>query len=276
MKGDTKFGGKWSDTKLAALDGYLSAYGHVMKNQPFKTAYIDAFAGSGAQEGEDEEGKSYRHGSPLIALSAEPGFDHFIFIEKDQVKLDRLRNQVEEKGYGSKQIEYQCGDANEKLRALCNKDWKSHRAVAFLDPFALQIEWTTIQAIAKTQSIDMWLLFPSMAVNRMLIRKGEMEESWQRRLDQLFGANTWKDVFYDKEPDFFEDEINVKRSKPFEILSDYVTSRLKTEFAAVHDQPLILRNSANAPLFLLCFACGNKRGSAPALRIANHIIQQQS
>lgn len=177
MEKDPKFGGKWSDTKLDALAGYLSAYGDVMKNQPFKTAYIDAFAGSGAQEGEDEEGKTYRHGSPLIALNTEPGFDHFIFIEKDQAKLDQLRNQVEEKGFGSRQIEYQCGDANEKLRTLCGKDWKSHRAVAFLDPFALQIEWTTIQAIAKTHSIDMWLLFPSMAVNRMLIRKGEMEES---------------------------------------------------------------------------------------------------
>src|SRR5690348_13935074 len=41
------FGGDWTSKKLAVVEKYLSAYLDALKNQPFKTAYIDAFAGTG-------------------------------------------------------------------------------------------------------------------------------------------------------------------------------------------------------------------------------------
>ena len=275
MATNQKFGGDWSDKKLSALAGYLAAYGKVLSNTPFKTAYIDAFAGAGSQVDEDE--RTYRHGSPLRALDVEPPFDHFFFIDKQADNLASLRKQIESRGHGDKSIDYLCGDANGHLRNICSKDWTKHRAVAFLDPFALQIEWETVKAIASTRSIDMWFLFPAMAVNRMLTRSSEIDESWEKRLDITFGAATWKDEFYDKEPpDLFGEQITVKKERPFKILSNFVTQRLATEFAAVHDEPLILKNSSNTPIFLLCFACGNEAGAKPAMRIANHIIKTQS
>jgi three-Cys-motif partner protein len=42
-----RFGGDWTATKLEILKGYLGAYTIALKDQPFKTAYIDAFAGTG-------------------------------------------------------------------------------------------------------------------------------------------------------------------------------------------------------------------------------------
>jgi three-Cys-motif partner protein len=277
MKVQRSFGGEWSNAKLAALKDYLASYAKVMKNTPFRTLYIDAFAGAGTEEEGDDESQ-YRHGSPLIALETDPQFDQLVFIDKGAAKLNRLKCQVEERGHGSRLITYRPGDANEELRGLCRSvNWKSHRAVAFLDPFALQVRWDTIQAIARTQAIDMWLLFPAMAVNRMLTRSGEIDPSWERRLDLTFGANSWKTAFYGKEdPDLFGHEKVVKASKPFDVLSEFVTLRLKAEFAAVHSKPLVLKNTSGTPIFLFCFACGNKRGAAPALRIANHIIRNQS
>ena len=44
-----------------------------------------------------------------------------------------------------------------KTQDLCHKDWSSHRAVLFLDPYGMQVEWTTIEAIARTGAIDLWL-----------------------------------------------------------------------------------------------------------------------
>ena len=275
MATNQKFGGDWSDKKLGALAGYLEAYGKVLSNTPFKTAYIDAFAEGGSQL--DEDKGIYRHGSPLIALGVEPAFDHFFFIDKEADNLTSLEDQIGSEGYSKKSIDYLCGDANEHLQNICDKNWSKHRAVAFLDPFALQIRWDTVKAIAATKSIDMWFLFPAMAVNRMLTRSGEIDEKWQQRLDTTFGAASWKDAFYEKEPpDLFGEEVTTKKDKPFKILSNFVTQRLDTEFAAVHDEPLILKNSSNTPIFLLCFACGNERGSKPAMRIANHIIKSQS
>ncbi len=45
-------------------------------------------------------------------------------------------------------------------------------------------------------------------------------------------------------------------------------------FAAVAEQPGVLRNSANCPLYLLCFAVGNLAGAPIALRIANHLLKK--
>ncbi|HSN87955.1 MAG TPA: three-Cys-motif partner protein TcmP, partial [Thermoanaerobaculia bacterium] len=42
-----RFGGDWTATKLEILRRYLEAYTTALKNQPFRTAYIDAFAGTG-------------------------------------------------------------------------------------------------------------------------------------------------------------------------------------------------------------------------------------
>ena len=269
--------GTLTNTKLTALKDYLASYTKVLKNTPFRTMYIDAFAGAGTEEESDDVSK-YRHGSPLIALETVPPFDQFVFIDKDQAKLNRLQTQVGERGHATKAIRYLAGDANDKLVDLCSSiGWSSHRAVAFLDPFALQVQWDTIQAIARTRAIDMWLLFPAMAVNRMLTRTGEIDPSWEQRLDITFGASSWKDAFYGKEePDLFGHERVVKTTKPFDVLSKLVTVLLKDEFAAVHEEPLVLKTSAGTPIFLFCFACGNTRGAGPALRIANHIIKNQS
>ncbi|MGJ8651429.1 MAG: three-Cys-motif partner protein TcmP [Opitutaceae bacterium] len=279
------FGGAWSDAKLIALSAYLEAYTHALKNKPFKLAYIDAFAGAGlrdvkeAQEGwfNDEfieEDKQYRHGSPLIALSNKPKFQTLIFIEKDAVSLNKLQEQIETLPEAKERdIHFLQGDANTQLQALMKRNWSGRRAVAFLDPFALEVNWDTIEHIAKTEAVDMWLLFPAMAVNRMLPKSGKIPPQWTERLNRLFGTNDWQEIFYTKDqPDLFGDEQISKTPKVFELLSEYVTQRLKSVFAGTHKSPLILRNSSGAPLFLLCFASGNPRGAPIATRIAQHII----
>jgi hypothetical protein len=52
------------------------------------------------------------------------------------------------------------------------------------------------------------------------------------------------------------------------------TDRLKEVFAGVAEEPGVLRNSANNPLYLLCFAVGNERGKDIALRIAQHLLKE--
>lgn len=284
------FGGKWSDDKLDALRAYLRAYTTALKNTPFKLVYIDAFAGAGTHEVSQEqngglfeetlfaEEAQYRHGSPLIALENTPAFEQFIFIERDAASLQKLKQQVEASGAAQERhVEFLLGDANQHLQDLAHRSWGSRRAVAFLDPFALHVTWQTIEEIAKTQAIDMWLLFPAMAVNRMLTKTGEIPEAWAAKLTLTFGSDGWRDFFYEKSTaDLFGDEALLKTPKIFEKLSEYITLRLKTVFAGVHEKPLILRNTTGAPLFLLCFACGNPRGVSIAIRIAQHIINQKS
>lgn len=294
MTDSTKhFGGDWSDEKLKALKAYMTAYTTALKKTPFKLAYIDAFAGAGIHklpeveleeslfdsEDEEEEAINYRHGSPLIALETDPPFHSFIFIEKNADSLATLRNQIESKNLaGGRGVRYLEGDANQHLCSLAEKKWDKHRAVAFLDPFALEVSWNTISEIGKTQAIDMWLLFPAMAVNRMLPRHGNVPDKWAEKLTDLFGDESWRSAFYSEsqQVSLFGDEGLSKVPRVFEQLSEYVNMRLQTVFDRTAEKPLVLTNKTGSPLFLLCFASGNPKGSSIAVRIANHIINRKS
>ncbi len=292
---DSTFGGNWSDRKLQALSRYLKFYTTALKRQKFSLIYIDAFAGTGkvhvatgrdpknqpllaGMEQEEKDEEQYRHGSPLVALTIDPPFDEFIFIDKNEQSLRNLQEQVAKQNHTEKSISYLPGDANEELVKVCRKiHWKSHRAVAFVDPFATEVKWETIEQIANTKSVDLWLLFPAMAVNRMLPKDGKISPQWKDKLNECFGTNDWLKVFYktNDQPTIFDDNsFTMKIPNPFEALGGFVNDQLKTIFPGVSNKNIILKNSRNSPLFLLCFACSNPNPKAYslAIKIANHII----
>lgn len=285
------FGGVWSDKKLLALKRYLNAYTTALKNQPFKLVYIDAFAGYGQREinrtyppssqllfyevDEIDDQNEYLHGSPIVALENNPPFDQFVFIDENSGALKNLEEQILGKGYKQKNIDYIRGNANEKLIDICHQNWRKQRAVAFIDPFAMQVEWASVAAIAETKAIDMWLLVPVMAVNRMLTKHGHIETEWKSKLTKFFGDDSWNDSFYMQQTQlgiFLEQDVKVKIDKIFEKLAVYIRIRLSDIFPGVSQNPLILRNSRNSPLFFLFFACGNPKAVTLALKLANYII----
>ena len=169
------------------------------------------------------------------------------------------------------------GDANVKIQDLCTTEWRSKRAVLFLDPYGMQVEWTTIEAVAKTKAIDLWLLFPlGIGVNRLLTKSGDIPKSWRHRLNLLLGTEDWYDEFYKVEatPTLFGDDIERVVKAKMETIGRYFNNRLKGIFAGVAEDPGVLRNSANNPLYLLCFAVGNEPGKKIALKIAQHILKE--
>jgi len=167
-------------------------------------------------------------------------------------------------------------DANSYLADLClNYSWKKNRAVLFLDPYGMEVEWNTIEAIASTQAIDLWLLFPlGVAVNRLLRRDGQIDETVKKKLDRFFGTTDWFDQFYQTKTtdSLFGIESVTEKVVNFEGISRYFVKRLKSIFSDAADNPLQLYNSKNNPLYLLCFAVGNKRGAPTAIRIARNIL----
>lgn len=279
------FGGDWTEKKLASVRQYLVAYTTALSKQRFKTAYIDAFAGTGYRTSSaNEEPESllfpemdkFLDGSARIALQVEPRFHKYIFIEKDPDRFAELEKLKAEFPQLAADILLQNTEANSYLKGLCQgPSWRNHRAVLFLDPFGMQITWDTIEAIAKTQAIDLWLLFPlGVAVNRILTKSGRISPTWRAKLDAMFGATDWYDVFYQttKRQSLFGEEEVTEKIGNFDSISNYFVNRLKTVFAGVADHPLPLYNSRKNPIFMLCFAVGNPKGKDIALRIARHIL----
>jgi len=189
------FGGDWTSTKLAVLAKYLTAYTTALKDKPspdrrFRKAYIDAFAGTGyrwMRREQDASGnllfpdlaeaapQELLDGSARLALKTQPRFDRYVFIERNAARCAELEALKTEFPELAPDIRVEQGEANEEIRRICDKDWRSHRAVLFLDPYGMQVEWQTIEAIAKTKAIDMWLLFPlGIGVNRLLTRSGDI------------------------------------------------------------------------------------------------------
>ena len=70
-----------------------------------------------------------------------------------------------------------------------------------------------------------------------------------------------------------DDESEYLVKVKMETIGKYFNNRLKTIFAGVAENPGVLRNSANNPLYLLCFAVGNEKGKPVALRIAEHLLK---
>lgn len=289
-----RFGGDWTQQKLECVRKYLHAYTTIMSKQQFRFAYIDAFAGTGYRETESDEDPDelmfpdlvspevmdFHDGSVRNALEVQPSFMKYVFIEKNvnrYAELEEVRKEFLLKAeFSEDMIECVHEDANKYLEDLCRKSWKTHRALVFLDPYGMQVEWTTIESIAKTQAIDLWLLFPLGTVNRLLKRNGEILPSLRARLDLFFGEPDWYEAFYQTAKQislFNEEEQWEKIGNIFVTIERYFIERLEKIFRGVAINPLILRNSKNVPLYLLCFAAGNPRGAPIAVKIAQEILE---
>ena len=282
-----KFGGNWTEEKLNIFTSYLDAYLIALQNQKFKKVYIDAFAGTG--EIETSDGEQYLVGSAKRALAADKKFDQYFFIEEDEKKAAELREMVNtEFPHLTRIVTIYCEDANEKLAQIIRDvDWRFNRGLLFLDPYATQVNWTTLETVAKTKSIDVWYLFPFSALNRMLPKNGRYE-TWEGCIDRLLGDSGWQTEFYKEDPqmslfDFLPDaeapdsgRRKIKDANP-EHIKAYIISRLETIFPCVSKHPRIFRNSRNSPMFLFCFAISSESSKAQglALRIADHILKNK-
>ena len=218
--GINEFGGAWTAQKLQILEGYLQAYTTALKRQNFQLVYVDAFAGTGyinvdspeanqglpsLDIGVDEPTANVLKGSALLALEVtERSFDRFLFVEQNPTyvqELERLRRE-----FSDRDIQVWPGDANQVLRLWCDEQnrklsipWRGERAVIFLDPFATEVEWQTVAAIAETKSVDLWILFPLSALTRILPRYRQPNEAYASRLDRVYGGPEWRDLYQTRE-----------------------------------------------------------------------------
>ena len=222
-----------------------------------------------------EAAEEYRKGSVSRALEIEPPFDKYVFIEKDHEKCAQLTTLAAK--FPGKNINVLNEDANNALLKWCGElDSKRERAVVFLDPFGASVEWNVISALGGTRAVDLWILFPFFAVNRMLIRNRKPPEAWATRLTKVFGTRDWESEFYSVAEwksllDPSQPIKQVYKTADQYKISEFFIKRLRHEFAGVSD-PLALYNSTGSLLFLLYFAAANERSAETGMRIAKSII----
>lgn len=274
-KSKQKFGGPWTEQKLEMVSKYLNFYLIALKNKGFRKVYIDVFAGTGSILSKDEE--TVMAGSAKRALSVEEKFDRYYFVEYSKEKVNELRKMVHlDFPELEDRVDIRQGDANTVLREIISEvKWKETRGVLFIDPFATQFEWASLEAVSNTNSLDLWYLFPIGALNRLLTTDGNMDPTWEKKVDKLLGDHEWKDAFYKVSPqqDLFGNEEIVKDGSVAN-MKEYIIGKLNTVFHGVAPNPYVFRGPTNSPMFLFCFAVSNKNPKAYglALKVANHIL----
>ena len=288
MVSDHIFGGGHTEDKIRYVKSYLEAWVNVFKNQNYERIYIDSFAGTGSRTIETGaapllgEEKSFRNidGSARIALGVAPPFDRYILIESDSGKLGDLeRLKIE---FPKNKIEVIHGDANVYLKGLCrDENWNRRgggswgkRAVLLLDPYGMEVDWSTLQAIAKTEAIDMWFLFSIGGLTRQAAHRWEAVEDYKiERIDRYLGTDQWQVAFYEESTKDLFDNSERRRIADLTKLNEFVRGRLGEIFSWVSESIPIRRHDNNVLLFSLFFGIGNRseRAIAAAKRIVTHL-----
>ena len=274
--------GSWAGEKLECLAKYLNAYTTILKEKSWCQGYyyVDAFAGAGRARirtnpvagkpektdlfgyvPETEAEQQYLDGSPRVALGIKHPFSAYLFIERDRTRLQELETLTAE--FPDKNIRIRPGDANEilKTRLVSNPriDWTRSRAVVFLDPFGMQVDWETLRCLAQTKAIEVIVNFPvGMAIQRLLEKTGSITRARTARLNQYFGTDEWKGVVYESRADFFGQETE-KVSGSGDKLARWYSDRLRTEFGYTA-VPRLIRNTRGAHLYYLIWAGPNATG----------------
>ena len=190
-------------------------------------------------------------GSAKLALQVEPRFDKYIFIERSPERCQQLEGLKTEFPALANDIDVRQGEANEVIQKLCAapSKWKLRRAVLFLDPYGMQVDWKTIEAVAATMAIDLWLLVPlGMGMNRLAPKSGKLPESWRQRMNAFLGTSDWYDELYkvEKKSTLFGDhQVQVKAS--MDVMARYFNNHLKQVFAGVAEEPGVLWSSSKNP-----------------------------
>jgi three-Cys-motif partner protein len=281
-----KIGGPWTEDKLERVHKYLEAFQVALKNK-FRTVYIDAFCGSGTVEtkGRDglplllEEARPFTVGSAKRALALGRPFDEYHFIEKSKKKLQALEAHVTQ-GHEEllSRVRFYAEDVNVALPKLIAKlDRRRDRAVLFLDPCGMQVDWTTMEAIADGV-VDMWYLAPTMAINRMISGDRQMLHGWEEKLDRFLGTTAWRTEWYAAKSDgdlFGNIDKRHERIVSIQRIDEDFYRRLGTKFTMAKKR-LHLSDKGNI-LFTLMFGCTSKSDKAIDVshRIANHLMKEK-
>ena len=180
-----------------------------------------------------------------------------------------------QENYFGRNVHVVKADANIKLAKMAEflKANKNYRALSFIDPYGMAINWDSIASL-KGLGVDLWILVPTgIGMGKMLKNNGEISEGWYTKLEKFLGL-TKEDVknhFYKTQEvsTLFGTETIVEKEKnSIHKAGELYRDRLKTIFKYVSES-FVMRNTTNSIMYHFMMATNNPN----ALKIANEVIK---
>jgi three-Cys-motif partner protein len=251
--------GYWSELKLEIVKKYAQAYSTILtaqrrRNLPLEHVYIDGFSGPGVHL--SRKTKDFVAGSPLNALKVVPPFVEYYLVDLDGDKVAYLHKLVGDRS----DVHILQGDCNQVLLrdVFPRVRWDNYRrGLCLLDPYGLHLDWCVISEAARMRSIEIFLNFPIMDMNRnVLWRNPEAGSQDDReRMTRFWGDESWTSCAYrpSRQLHLFDDPELEKQENAD--LAEAFRKRLQTVAGFAHvPLPLPMRNKKSAVVYYLFFA----------------------
>ncbi len=270
-----QFGGNWTEAKMDIVVSYAKAYLTIMDHQSWaKTLYFDGFAGSGYIETDDSEDLKKGTALRILDIDKPAPFDLYYFVELNEKYKAELEGIIANKYFG-KNAHVVNADCNDKIISMADflRENKNYRALVFIDPYGMSVNWSSIEAL-KGLGVDLWILVPTgIGISRLLKNDGNISEAWLDKLEKFLGLTKGKirESFYKKteQATLFGIESKIEKEKNTVSMAGELYRKRLNEIFKFVSESFVMKNSNNSIMYHFMMATNN----ASALAIANDVIK---
>lgn len=160
--------GIWAKEKYNLVGQYSHVFTKSMRNKLDNLVYIDLFSGCGYAKIR-ETGKIVKN-SALISMSIPFPFTKYILCEKDEVRYNAIRQRIERE-HNNLDVSFFNGDSNliiDDIIKSIPRPSKGNTVLCFcfIDPFSLNLNFSTIKKLSKYKVDFLILLALGMDARR--------------------------------------------------------------------------------------------------------------
>jgi len=246
--------GRWGEHKYLLVRNYARIFAMSMKQKWDCRVYIDLFAGAGRSRIAGTPRVVLA--SPLLVLEIPDRFDCYLFCEKDEQKLNALRERVQ-RDYAEADVQFVPGDSNlivDQILSKIPKHTKDFKVLCFCfaDPYKLKsLHFSTIERLSE-RFMDFLILIPTgMDAKRNL--SPHYLKLANETIDKFLGTSEWRQEWQ-----------KVELKQGFDV---YLTNRygqnmmaLGYHYRGIDSTQLIRSTNKNLPLYRLGFFSRHKLG----------------
>lgn len=180
-----------------------------------------------------------------------PPFREYHFIDLNGARVENLQRLAQ----GGQKIFVYEGDCNDILveKIFPTLKYETYRrALCLLDPYGLNLKWDVISRAGQLGTVDMFLNFPVMGLNRnVLWRNPERLSADRIALMNSFWGGEWRDAAYSTTGNLF----GIPEKEPNEAIAEAFRQRLiKVAGFKRVPEPMPMRNSIGNTIYYLFFA----------------------
>lgn len=269
--------GWWTQHKLDILQKYLQVFVTASKRLD-ERIYLDLFAGW--PENVSRETNEPILGSVHRALAVDPPFTRVCLFELP-VKARRLEAALRERYPNHPELKVYPGDSNvtidQALRDLARAGLRWAPTFTFIDQYASEIHWSTLQKISRFKEphltkAEMWILFGTSFYPRGLrLQQQELNSNYGARLSRMFGSDEWCAIIEGRRCGLLSPEQT--RAE----LVNLMRWRLHHALGYKHSLALTVRNTNGSDLYDMIFVTDHPVGRKVMTHLyGNSPVQQDA